>query len=65
MEVEYKDGSKDVITAGQTYLVGPNHRPNIPGPDQAVMVEFSDSTAKIIEQVSKPVQKKTPSCVTM
>jgi quercetin dioxygenase-like cupin family protein len=39
MGVEFKDGSKQVIKAGQSYLVGPGHRPVME--KDAVMVEFS------------------------
>jgi len=39
MGVEFKDGSKKTVKAGESYLVGPGHRPVMDKP--AVMIEFS------------------------
>merc|ERR1719473_2123923 len=39
MGLEFKDGSKKVVKAGESYLVGPGHRPTMS--QAAVMVEFS------------------------
>ena len=62
----YSDGKKEVIKAGQTYVVTPGHIPTIPGPDAAVMVEFSEDTAKVVDTLKKdappPKPAKKASC---
>ena len=42
MIVHHQDGSApQEINAGDSYYVGPGHRPEIPEGDPAIMVEFS------------------------
>ena len=66
MEIAYSDGKTEVIKAGQTYVVTPGHVPTIPGPDAAVMVEFSDDTAKIVDDLKPAAKAPAPKkCVVM
>ena len=39
MGVEFSDGTKKTVKAGESYLVGPGHRPYMD--KAAVMIEFS------------------------
>jgi len=41
MGVEFTDGSKQLVKAGESYLIGPGHRPSNVSDKEAVMVEFS------------------------
>jgi len=53
MGIEFKDGTKKTIKAGESYLVGPGHRPVME--KAAVMVEFSQDPTwvKAVEASTK------------
>jgi len=53
MGIEFKDGSKKLVKAGESYLVGPGHRPIME--KAAVMVEFSQDPTwtKAVENATK------------
>lgn len=53
MKVEYENGTSETINAGETYLCTPGHRPEILGDKTTIMVEFSESTAKVIDDMKK------------
>merc|ERR1712023_209394 len=54
MTVRFKDGSAPIhVKAGDSYLIKPGHLPIITGTADAVMMEFSQSTAKVVSSMTK------------
>lgn len=53
MKVKYEDGSDVTINAGESYLIPPGHLPEVIGDIPCVMVEFSQSTAAVMESMKK------------
>ena len=43
MKIMYDDGTTEMISAGQPYMVPPGHLPEFLGNIPAVMVEFSET----------------------
>lgn len=51
MDVEFEDGSKKTVRAGESYYVPPGHIPHIP--EDTVMIEFSQDTTYTNEEFIK------------
>jgi|TARA_B110000977_G_scaffold127702_3_gene163172 hypothetical protein len=53
MKVKYEDGSTATVNAGDSYNIPPGHLPEVIGDIPCVMVEFSQSTAAVMESMKK------------
>lgn len=53
MKVTYEDGTEKTVNAGESYLIPPGHLPEVLGEEPAVMVEFSQSTAAVVDKMEK------------
>mmetsp|Transcript_3154 Transcript_3154/g.13178 ORF Transcript_3154/g.13178 Transcript_3154/m.13178 type:complete len:92 (-) Transcript_3154:202-477(-) len=53
MKVHYDDGTTATVNAGESYLIPPGHLPEVVGDVPCVMVEFSQSTAAVVDSMKK------------
>lgn len=51
MKVKYEDGSEATVHAGESYMIQPGHLPVIEGEEDAVMIEFSQATKKVLDKM--------------
>ena len=53
MKVKFDDGSEVTVNAGESYNIHPGHLPEVVGDVPCVMVEFSQSTAAVVDSMKK------------
>ena len=53
MLMKMDDGTEVMVNAGDTYHIPPGHTPIVQGDVPAVMVEFSQDTAAILDKMEK------------
>ncbi|EEH53266.1 uncharacterized protein MICPUCDRAFT_48606 [Micromonas pusilla CCMP1545] len=51
MKVNFQDGTTNTFNAGDSYLIPPGHLPEVVGDIPCVMVEFSQSTAAVVNSM--------------
>ena len=51
MKVKYEDGSEATVHAGESYMIQPGHLPVVEGEEDAVMIEFSQATKKVLDKM--------------
>tara|TARA_Y100000389_G_C17369816_1_gene468383 strand:- start:754 stop:1131 length:378 start_codon:yes stop_codon:yes gene_type:complete len=53
MRMEFEDGSKMYINAGDSYLIDKPHIPIIEGNESAVMFEYSQQVKKVVDSIKE------------
>lgn len=51
MKVKYEDGSEATVHAGESYMIQPGHLPVVEGEEDAVMIEFSQASKKVLDKM--------------